>query len=72
MDYALKLVKEANEKNPAVYEITNYIKAVDVEGKEVMIQGQKANITLPMVSNQIGQLEAQIAKLKSIKADLEK
>jgi len=71
MDYALKLVKEASQTEPAVWEVTHFVKAIDADGKEVMVQGKKVNTNVPTLTSQVAQMESQLAKVKAIKADIE-
>lgn len=75
-DYLIIEVKAAQtigEKTiPATYELTLLQDAVNEAGQAVKIRGQKMNITESQVDQRISQLEGDLAKWKSIKAELEK
>ena len=71
-DYLVKEVRPATDKTPAVNEVTLLVKAVGEDGKEVVIRGNKFNATLSDIDKRIATLEAELAKWKAIKADMEK
>lgn len=66
------VVKDGKVIQLAVYEFTPLIKAIDAEGKEVTIRGQRQQIRLDVVENKIDVLETELASLKAIKADMTK
>jgi hypothetical protein len=80
MDYLLKVVSPAVEAKVvdgkeikgrlATYELTQLQKAVDAEGKEVVVRTQKINMTKTQVENRIARLETELAKWNKIKADM--
>lgn len=77
MDYQITKIRDAVVKDDkviqlAVYEFTPLIKAIDAEGKEVTIKGQRQQIKLDVVEKRINTLEIELATLKSIKADITK
>jgi hypothetical protein len=55
---------------PALYEVIMLVPAVDREGKEIEIKGQKIVVTEEHVNRQIAMIGAELAKWNSIKASI--
>jgi hypothetical protein len=69
-DYILKKVSEKSESSPAVYEFTPLIKMVGEDGKEVVVRGKSTNLNEVQINHQVSMLEKELAKWKSIRAEL--
>jgi hypothetical protein len=62
--------KQATPAKPAVHELVLLQDAIAEDGKAVKVKGQKINLTTAQVDQRISQLEAELAKWKSILADI--
>lgn len=68
----IKILNADNEKQkPAVYEVVTIVDAVDQDGKSVKIRGAKQTMTIPKIDQQINHLESILARLKTVRSEME-